>query len=128
MPTVTRSTSYTIDHDDGREGCGRVELAYNDRHPLFVSVAFFEGDVAERWIIGRDILARRAPGLADVQVSVDGVWTVLRLVGVTETAAVRIMTAQIDAFLRATTGLVPYGREVLSFDAELYQLLKRGVR
>lgn len=120
MAIITRSMSFNVPDDSS--GGGRVEFAYDTEQPLHVSMTQFgrPGGPAQ-WVFARDVLA-------DVRCDIDGFWTLLHLSSHEGAITIQFARAEVDAFLRATERAVPYGTEVLHFDAELDQLLKRGVR
>lgn len=130
MATTYRWAGYHIEYDDGTRGQGSVRLDYDANDPHAVTLLFIGGGEQIPWTFARDILRRHIPGTGDVRCDVDGLWTVLRLASNTEVATVKILNANVDAFLAKTARLVPYGKEaeVLDFDAELDALLSGGTR
>lgn len=120
MAAIFRRVSYhgTVDVEPIR---GHIDLAYDTDRPLDVWVLFVEQYAP--WRFARDVLARQVPGQHEVKVDVDGMWTVLRLTSPEGEAEIRIMRCQVDAFLAQTARAVPYGTEVINFDAELAELL-----
>jgi hypothetical protein len=128
-----RRTSCTVTDASGKSSNWEARFAYDPDQPYEVRMDLIrpgEDDVI--WTFSRDVLARNLTGLHDVRCDVDGLWTYIHLSRITDaesaSATVRILRAQVDAFLRATARCVPYGRESVDFDAELDQLLKDGAR
>lgn len=126
MAVISRRASYTGLDAEMDAATGHVVLAYDTDQPLTVWLTFVETYCP--WSFARDVLARRIPGTHDVHVDVDGMWTVITLTTPDGSALLRVMRCQVDAFLAATARAVPYGSEVVDFDAELDQLLKDGAR
>lgn len=122
---IIRNLSCTVIDCEGNPGAGKAMLSYDSDTPLHVKLSIGEGAARwpVSWTIGRDILARRTPGLADVRCDVDGLWTMVRLSNGEGSCDIQLMRAEVDAFLARTTELVPYGSEVIDIDDELAALL-----
>jgi hypothetical protein len=124
VSTVSRTTSFTTEHNGVREH-GEATFRFDDNYPTDVTVSF-TGDGCRdsvTWIIGRDVLAQRVEGLSAVRCRAEGLWFHIDLSSHDGTGTVTLVRAQVDAFLRATERLVPYGAERIDVDAGIAQLL-----
>jgi hypothetical protein len=125
MAYITRYIGFAEVHGGG----GNLEFAYDTEKPFAVAMTILIiGETPVRWDLSRDVLARRVPGLHDVTVDVEGQWTYIHLSGSEGKADLRIVRQHLDTFLQRTARAVPYGSEVIQFDAELEQLLSGGAR
>jgi len=137
MTTVSRTVSYQHTAGPYTGDAAAMTLIYDSAQPYTVVANF--GVEGGPWSIWRDILARRVDGKAVCLVfdgvgeggadcEVAGLWAYLTLAGVDFTVTIRMLAAELDAFLHKTETLVPYGAENLDFNAELDALLKDGAR
>lgn len=122
-PITYRVTETTVEKHIG--AVGRVTLGYDAARPFEISMDF--GANADGiWRCHRDILDRRIVGRGDVACHVDGLWFYLTLSTPGGRVVMRVLEADVSAFLSATKRLVPREAEVLDFDAELLALLGGG--
>jgi hypothetical protein len=141
MATVQHCIPYRV--IDGSEGAGTVTFTYDTDRPLVVDMTF--GIDQDSWQVWRDILARRSPGSTTIHIldevaeggvtcAVIGAAAHLILAGWDRggkkpwTVTLLLDAATLHVFLARTDEMVPPGTETFLDDAELYQLLKRGVR
>jgi len=128
MAYITRCVPFT---DEILGGAGNLEFVYNTEQPLDVSMTVLApGHPPVRWVLGRDVLARRLPGLHEVRVEADRDAVEINLTSPDGTAVMRVRRRDLDAFLRRTDRAVPFGSERVEFDAdaELQELLQGGAR
>ncbi len=128
VSTVSRTTDFSTDWN-GTRVHGRAKFRYDDNYPTDVTVTFTGGEDGDgapdsvTWLLGRDVLALRVEGLADVRCRRDRAWFHLDLSVPDGNATFTLVYGQVAAFLHATTRLVPYGEERIDMDAGLAQLL-----
>jgi hypothetical protein len=137
MTAISRTISYRHVAGSYVGHTAAMTLTYNTTDPFTVSADFGPGNAT--WNLWRDVLAGRVDGSARYHASlrfaeggaaceVNGVWAYLTLAGLDGTVVVRFAAAALDAFLRGTERLVPYGTETIDLAAELDALLKDGAR
>lgn len=128
MSTVSREISYKITDSSTVSHIGATETSkwtYDSARPFEVAIDF--GIECENlWYCSRDVLRGATQGMGDYQCRTNGLWYHLRLANDGGEVTVRYMRSAVTAFLAATSRLVPCGRESVSFDAELEQILKTG--
>lgn len=128
MSIVSREISFKITDSSVASHIGTTATAtwtYDITRPFEVAVDF--GINTENlWHCSRDVLRGATQGMGDCQVRTTGLWYHVRLANDNGEATLRFMRAPVTAFLAATSRLVPYGHESVSFDAELDELLKPG--
>jgi len=101
---------------------GRVELRYQVREPLAITLVFFEPQApgaltttGTQWMVGRELFLAGllAPaGDGDVVVELDPPWLVIRLASPDGTAVFHLDADGVRRFLAATTALIPRGKEI----------------
>lgn len=132
MSAVSRTISYRLTAGNHVGDTGGVNLNYDPVTPFNVGLDFGPDDPV--WVVWRDVLARRVDSVAEVirhdglldggaSCMVAGCWAYLTLAGHNGTVTLQMLTAGLDAFLRDTERLVPYGEERIDMDAELASLL-----
>ncbi len=124
MTAIACATMYA--HASGR--CGPVMLRYDDTAPLEVRLSFVEDNgVTVPWTVAREVLAdglTHLAGVLDVRCWTEGSAYCIRLSNPKDgSATMRLPVEVVRAFLTGTEALVPYGAEVVDFDAELSKLL-----
>lgn len=124
MSTVSRTTAFTTEHDGERKQ-GGATFVFDDNYPTDVTVTFHANNPEDTvtWLLGRDVLALRVEGLADVRCRRDRAWFHIDLSVPDGDATYTFVHGQVAAFLRATHRLVPYGTERIDIDAGIAQLL-----
>ncbi len=106
-----------------------VTLTWTPTDPLAVTVTF-HGDKPAVWTIARDLLAEgllHGCGAGDVRVYPHHAWGEVEIIlsshnGVADLAC---DLGQLDDFLASTFQVIPGGEEIVNFDTELAELLRR---
>lgn len=131
MTTVSRPVSFRLAASSTESHIGTTGVAtfvYETDRPFEVKVEFTEGD-GEPWFFGRDILAdglTNLSGRGDVRCWAEGLWYFVLLTSPDGYVGLRMLAEPVRAFLVDAEDLVPYGSEVIDFDAELARLIATG--